>query len=137
MSNQEKNELLAKWAGFTQGLHELTGVSVVKEPGGGILFGGCLPDFLHSLDAQAKWVLPEVRRKYGVAVLYRLLRDWVHAAYLADIIPSAEACTEAALSLIGGITAKEMCEEHAARLPKSECPVCNPAGEEPDIGGSK
>ena len=34
--------------------------------------------------------------------------------------------------LIGGVIVKDMCEEHPARLPKSECPVCNPSNEEPD-----
>ncbi len=59
MTEQEDNELLARFAGFTlyQSLPEKW-----QDADGWI---GSLPDFLHSLDAQAKWLWPKLRRDFG------------------------------------------------------------------------
>ncbi len=105
MTDQEKNEVLAKWAGFTWDGFWLdpNGFTfgapwpgpdeAIKESDWKVITG---PDLLHSLDVQAKWLWDKVRDmgrfNFVVAALVDAEYDGEH---------KAEACAEAILSLIG------------------------------------
>ena len=96
MTDPEKNEVLLKFAGFkdlsklgTPYPWDAPDGSAVKEP----------PDFLHSLDAQAKWLWPKLDSpdQFGdKGQLFSVLYSWLLAG---DLTP--EACASAILSLIG------------------------------------
>jgi len=101
MTDQEKNEVLAKWAGFRYKLSASennhywigpNGQTVDCDESGDAL----LPDLLHSLDAQAKWLWDKVRDMGRFNEVVAALLD---AEY--DGEHKAEACAEAILSLIG------------------------------------
>ena len=95
MTDQGKNEVLAKWAGFTY----LCQAGFRKEfamwepPTGGMIE---LPDLLHSLDAQAKWLWPKLTRLQ----LFKMVTFWLYPEDGVERNP-AEACAEAILILIG------------------------------------
>ncbi len=116
MTDQEKNEVLAKWAGFTEKkfrapvcTHKPRCTYWVDPDGKDTRLlsdpnGKRLPDFLHSLDVQAKWLWP----KLGDWGMYKLENMVVFAAFTKDhgdwvrkrATTPAEACAEAVLSLI-------------------------------------
>ena len=119
MTDAEKNEALARWAGFHWGWwHNVQTIQseegwrcpnnkpVIFEIGG----NGELPDFLHSLDAQAKWLWPKldyldveidwVQKAYCVAIIATAALDGEDQQGTSNDTP-AEACAEAILSLIG------------------------------------
>ena len=98
----EKNEVLARWR--WKYLHTVAGndsLFYFDEESGELKE---LPDFLHSLDAQAKWLWP----KLTDTDLDLNLDDWatlwdaIETAVLSKLSP-AEACAEAILSLIGEV----------------------------------
>ena len=64
MSNQEKNEVLLRWAGFRFNLSASENPHYWTYPDGEVVdrdsFRHLLPDFLNSLDAQEKWLWPKV-----------------------------------------------------------------------------
>ncbi len=105
MTDQEKNEVLARWAGFQKcdcG-EEHQGCGKWWEPDGDVVGLVVLSDFLHSLDAQAKWLWPkltdanlEIRPGWA-----RALVAIETATYRYQSDSPAEACAEAILSLIG------------------------------------
>ena len=90
MTDQEKNEVLAKWRGFV--FNE--GERGWYYPDGAFSMSA-RPDFLHSLDAQAKWLWDKVRDmghfNFVVAALVDAEYDGEH---------KAEACAEVILALI-------------------------------------
>ncbi len=104
MTDQEKNEALAKWAGFQWWedgeCYTIGNSTTVRE----------LPDFLHSLDAQAKWLWPKLELD-GYALQLYLPVGYIEAFISTRSAPHwqirkgasspAEACAEAILSLIG------------------------------------
>ncbi len=99
MTDQEKNEVLAKFARFTywddddpQNQSRSGRVGWYAPDSGTLASAVTLPDLLHSLDAQAKWLWPiAVTRGWFDKVLLAL----VDAAYDRD--PVAPACAEALL----------------------------------------
>ncbi|KKL61208.1 hypothetical protein LCGC14_2197640 [marine sediment metagenome] len=118
MTDQEKNEALAKWVGF-EVCNE--GYDCWIEPTER-RHTGYVPDFLHSLDAQAKWLWPKLNGDGWFVNLmqsgdgsYWKSRLWtpysgtskitlenIAAKPVRDGATAAEACAEAILSLIGG-----------------------------------
>ncbi len=107
MTDQEKNGVLAKFAGFTHWDDDdpknpsRSGRVGWYLPDAGTLASAVpLPDFLHSLDALFKWVMPEAIKRYGTAKVYIALRDWAFRVMVTTEAPSPEACAEAILSLI-------------------------------------
>ena len=110
MTNEEKNEVLAKWAGFTWdgfwidpngftfGAPWPGPDEAIKESDWKVITG---PDLLHSLDVQAKWLWLEVVRRFSAKKLHIILDLWVHDALTKGEIPKPEACAEAILSLVG------------------------------------
>ena len=107
MTDQEKNEVLAKWSGFV----DYGGVAVYGpgdgskkgwyDPDGNALgfHAGNLPDLLHSLDAQAKWLWPKLDYQ-KLEFEQGQWRAWVRW-HSGEADSPAEACAEAVLSLIG------------------------------------
>ncbi len=93
MTDQENDGILAKWAGFTQ-TQRYAGLCWDTPQGEAL--GISPPDFTHSLDAQAKWIIPKACYEYGDIVVYELLSGLMLAGEF-----TAEACAEAVLSLIG------------------------------------
>ena len=110
MTDQEKNEALATFAGFAFGPESGWGKCWTREDGQH--YG--LPDLLHSLDAQAKWLWPKLNkilkhdgwsaswtpwfppeRQWSVNIGRQGRDEEYFGATLA------EACAEAILSLIG------------------------------------
>ena len=101
MTDQEKNEVLVRWLGWEQRPH-------IEDGGCGCDYcttlhwytpdgqNPALPDLLHSLDAQAKWLWDKVRDMGRFNEVVAALLD---AEY--DGEHKAEACAEAILSLIG------------------------------------
>ncbi len=102
----DKNEVLAKWAGFSyheeaerpvsawgDNSHETYTFKYWLGPSDDEPIE--LPDFLHSLDALAKWLVPKACYEYGDAIVYELL-----ASVIAKVGLDAEACAEAILGLI-------------------------------------
>jgi len=85
MTDIEKNEKIAKWCGFTHQPYKKTGIVKKKddcwiEPGHLTQHSGYWsfnpPDFLHSMDACIKWIVPaelieeiEQCRKFDEATL--------------------------------------------------------------------
>ncbi|KKL61399.1 hypothetical protein LCGC14_2195690 [marine sediment metagenome] len=111
MTDQEKNEVLAKWAGFRYKLSASennhywigpNGQTVDCDESGDAL----LPDLLHSLDAQAKWLWPKMGH---IIFMYSEQNEFKATAGMynpdaegtAQADNPAEACAEAILSLIG------------------------------------
>ena len=105
MTDQEKNEVLVRWLGWEQRPH-------IEDGGCGCDYcttlhwytpdgqNPALPDLLHSLDAQAKWLWPKLdylKLEYEQGVW----RAWVRW-HSGEADNPAEACAEAILSLIGG-----------------------------------
>ena len=91
MTDAEKNAVLATRAGFDYRPESSHGKFWVIDGRHYVL-----PDFLHSLDAQVKWIIPEANREFGnLAVIEALER------VVGDVGLNAEACAEAILSLIG------------------------------------
>ncbi len=108
MTDQEKNEVLAKWAGFAKIGYQNTPDWILADRW---VYPNTdrradLPDFLHSLDAQAKWLLPKLRG-------YHITRDALTGGATEVTVwgetcigtsckapTPAEACAEAILSLI-------------------------------------
>ena len=88
----EKGEVIAKWLGFKLSPDESWWI----DPLGWFV---ALPDFT-DLTTLFKWCVPVVRQRYGDAITYNLLRDWVHGAYLVNVIPTGEALRDAILALI-------------------------------------
>lgn len=147
MTDQEKNEVLALAYGFARpgGVtlgdwgpvvpdtpataifwrHKTTGEELTSQqievgtrwlyPDG--TYQNAPPDFLHSLDAQAKWLLPKLLPDYEVQIRWDTFGDvdfkqgWnavifgMNREHREDIVSHgetpAEACAEAMLSLIG------------------------------------
>ena len=117
--DQEKNEVLAKWVGFT--FDELSRMWLAPD-GSSPYPHFSAPDLLHSLDAQAKWLWPKLNRDGWFVNLmqsgdgsYWKARLWtpysgtseitlenIAAKPVRDGPTPAEACAEAILSLIGG-----------------------------------
>ncbi len=98
MTDQEKNEVLARWCGFTDG-HRVVDPSGDdyfrwKDPDG--LSCHKHPNFLHSLDALDKWCFP----KLHAIDLERMFLSWVWMEERPRP-PLAHHCAEAILSLIG------------------------------------
>ena len=94
MTDQEKNEVLAKWRGFVAHFPGNECLEFWEDPDGNTIPD--LPDLYHSLDAQAKWIIPKACYEYGDIVVYELLSGLMLAGEF-----TAEACAEAILSLIG------------------------------------
>ena len=106
MTDQEKNEVLARWAGFTPGECKILCCQAAHwlSPDN-TLWHGVLPDFLHSLDAQAKWLWPKLE-DWGIGLRGDGSRFFGYASLNGVEIQDsgttpAEACAEAILSLIG------------------------------------
>ena len=105
MTDQEKNEVLAKFAGFypkvfTASSDEPT-ETLWSDPLDREWLMPKLPDLLHSLDALKQWIWPEVVRRFSAKKLHIILDLWVHDALEKGELPKAEACAEAILSLVG------------------------------------
>ncbi len=92
MTDQEKNEALARWAGFKGEGGEFCHIA----PDGTEY--AYYPDFLHSLDAQAKWLWKEVTSRFGPDALSGIFNA-VFFNHSSDMT-FAEACAEAILALI-------------------------------------
>ena len=100
MTDQEKNEVLAGFAGFSRGVASGWLAPAVEGKAWGPV---ALPDFMHSLDALNKWCFQKVRDEFGEEGWARVFKA------LSDSFLSlnpfgkkmAEACAEAILSLIG------------------------------------
>ena len=101
MTDQEKNEVLLKFAGFRFHLSASENPHYWTYPDGEVVdrdsFRHLLPDLFHSLDAQAKWIIPKACYEYGDIVVYGLLSGLMLAGEF-----TGEACAGAILSLIGG-----------------------------------
>ncbi len=100
MTDQEKNEVLAKWLGWKQKPH-------IEDRGCGCDYcttlhwytpngaNPALPDFLRSVDALAKWCFP----KLHIVDLDRMFLSWVN--HDKPRPKFATHCAQAILSLIG------------------------------------
>ena len=106
LTDEEKTQILLKWAGFQSYYKsqapEETGVEAwVQPPDSERTIP--IPDLLHSLDAQAKWLWPkltdanlEIRPGWA-----RALVAIETATYRYQSDSPSKACAEAILSLIG------------------------------------
>lgn len=74
MSEQALNEKLLEWAG----LFCINGQWFFRETKGDmpIAIEYFEPNFIHSLDACFKWLMPEFFRRYGYIKTFKLLRNW-------------------------------------------------------------
>ena len=107
MTDEEKNEVLAKWAGFTWdgfwidpngftfGAPWPGPDEAIKESDWKVITG---PDPLHSLDALDKWCFPKLR----AIDLEQMFLSWVWMEERPRP-PLAHHCAEAILSLIGEV----------------------------------
>ena len=96
MTDQEKNKVLARWAGFepqasTDSPNALAPDIYWIHREAQETFGD-LPDLLHSLDALFKWVVPQLEW----AIRMEVLRGWIDSTH-----HTGESLAEAILSLIG------------------------------------
>ena len=115
---QQKNEVLAKWAGFEQ--RESDKQDYFKDKGWTYRVRwfndgferNNLPDFLHSLDVQAKWLWPKLKQRdiwmdIGLndgrtSVLLTNMADRRRGQGTIFGDTPAEACADAILALIEG-----------------------------------
>ena len=100
MTDEEKNEVLLKFAGFTMATWD-DGEPFAREypDKAGFCHDGD-PDLLHSLDALVKWCWPKVHASMTDVEFTVWLMKWIERVVGWDEDP-AEACAEAILSLIG------------------------------------
>ncbi len=115
MTDQEKTQILLKWARFQSYYKsqapEETGIEAwVQPPDSERTIP--IPDFLHSLDAQAKWLWPKLTSDKGYTpdgiLMWFECGTWLveiwwmtRSGYEGRGLTPAEACAEAILSLIG------------------------------------
>ncbi len=124
MTDAEKNEVLARWGHIEHNWDEPDSNGVCNCRTCGLLsfpcdppVAQCTPDFLHSLDAQAKWLWTKLLPDYEIQLRWEVLGDvdfkqgWnvvifgMNREHRDDIVSHgetpAEAWAEAILSLIG------------------------------------
>ncbi len=114
MTDQEQNEALARWAGFTWDgfwIDPDNHTFSVPWDNEGEPREACVPDLLHSLDAQAKWLWPKLQKLgYELRIYTGQEGSDTHCLVIQPSLGQvtgikqaqdpAEACAEAILALI-------------------------------------